>query len=84
MRFDAVARGDIHILIIPPWSVDAAVLGCRTMVLRFELFDKPLYFISFRARGDEARVCRGDDDGILDADHRGEYRSFGAQQDCCG
>src|SRR5215831_5093010 len=38
--FHSVARGNIHILVIAPWAIDATVLDRRAMVVRLELLDQ--------------------------------------------
>src|SRR6516165_12174294 len=48
-----VARGNIHVLVIAPWAIDAAVLDRRAMVVRLELLDQRLHLLGLRARPDQ-------------------------------
>src|SRR5262249_976938 len=45
-----VARGNIHIVIIAPWAIDAAVLDRGAMVVRLELLDPRLPLLGPPAR----------------------------------
>src|SRR5262249_61699274 len=47
-----VARGNIDVLVIAPWAIDAAVLDRRTMVVGVQLLDQRLHLFGLRARAD--------------------------------
>src|SRR6266446_5580963 len=68
-----VTGGNVHVLVIAPGSVNAAVLNRGAIIAQLEFFDQNLDLLGLGARRDQHGVGGRHHDDVVEPDHGGEH-----------
>src|SRR6266542_1334067 len=75
-----VTGGDVHVLVIAPGTVNAAVLDRGAIIVQLEFFDQSLDLLGLGARRDQHGVGGRHHDDVVEPDHGGEHRFIRAHE----
>ncbi len=77
---DAIAAGNVDVLIVTPRPVDTPMLDRGAVVLGLDVLDQRFHLLRFRARRDQDGVGGRDHDDVVEPDDGGEQRFLGAHE----